>query len=160
MTPKLVPQSLAVFYSIVTYAPWREIPTTYVLCENDCAVKLPFVESLIDAAKATGNHKIDTLERCDAGHFVMNSRPEWLADILRRAAWELLGTGDAWTDSDMREHKNFRQRLDAAYLARHFGVLQPRAVYSIYNTHIQILSCWVPFCGLYLITINYICVLL
>lgn len=95
MTAQLVPQSLGVFYSTVTYAPWREICTTYVLCENDCAVKPSFVESLIGAAKATDNHMIDTLERCDAGHFVLNSRPEWLADVLRRAAGEVLGTGNA-----------------------------------------------------------------
>lgn len=47
---------------------------------------MAYAEYLLSAAKATDDHKIDTLEKCDAGHFVMISRPEWLAGVLKKAA--------------------------------------------------------------------------
>ncbi|CAG8960804.1 hypothetical protein HYFRA_00002341 [Hymenoscyphus fraxineus] len=86
LASELEPQSIGVFWSKVTYAPWRKIPTTFVLCENDQSFTMPYAEYLLSTAKATDDHKIDTLERCDAGHFVMISRLEWLAGVLMRAA--------------------------------------------------------------------------
>jgi hypothetical protein len=83
---QIEPQSIGVLYSKITYAPWRNIPTTYVLCENDQSFTMAYADYLLSVAKSTDDHKIDTLERSDAGRFVMASKPEWLADVLKRAA--------------------------------------------------------------------------
>ena len=40
------------------------------------------------AAKATEDHMVDVIEECDSGHFVMLSKVEWTAGMLRRAAGE------------------------------------------------------------------------
>lgn len=95
LASELESQSIGVFWSTVTYAPWRKIRTTYVLCENDQSFTMAFAEHLLNSAKATDNHRIDTLERCDAGHFVMISRPEWLVggflkELQERGLDELL----------------------------------------------------------------------
>jgi hypothetical protein len=86
LASQLKPQSIGVFYSTITYAPWRVIPTTYVLYEQDQSFTMPYAEYLLSVAKSTDDHKIDTLEKCDAGHFVMGSNPQWVADVLKRAA--------------------------------------------------------------------------
>lgn len=88
LAAEIQPQSVGVFWSTVTYAPWRRIPTTYVLCENDVAFTMGYAEYLLGEARKTDDHMIDTLERCDSGHFPMISRPEWLGEVLRRAAGE------------------------------------------------------------------------
>jgi hypothetical protein len=86
LASQLEPQSIGVFYSKITYAPWRKIPTTFVLCENDQSFTMGYAEYLLGVAKSTDDHMIDTIEKCDSGHFVMISRPQWLADVLKRAA--------------------------------------------------------------------------
>lgn len=47
-----------------------------------------FVNMVIDAARAVEPTALDIIERCDAGHCVMISKPDWLAGVLRRAACE------------------------------------------------------------------------
>jgi hypothetical protein len=66
------------------------IPTTYVLCEQDQSFMMDYSKHLLSEARSTNAHKIDTLETCDAGHFVMVSCPQWLADVLKRAASSII----------------------------------------------------------------------
>lgn len=74
-TSQLLPQSLGVFWSRTTYAAWRHIPTTYCLCGQDQNVTVEYAEMMIQAAKDSGPHKIDYVERCEeAGHEVFLSR--------------------------------------------------------------------------------------
>ena len=88
-TSKLQPISLGVFWSKSSYAAWRVIPTTAVLCENDKTLPLQMAEYMLAAAQADKPNMIDTVERNEtAGHFVMLSQPDWTVDMLRRAAGE------------------------------------------------------------------------
>jgi hypothetical protein len=74
-TSQLLPQSLGVFWSRTTFAAWRQIPTTYVLCGQDQNVTVEYAEMMIQAAKDSGPHMIDCVERCEgAGHEVFLSR--------------------------------------------------------------------------------------
>lgn len=41
------PQSLAPYWSTTTYAAWKHIPTTFVLCEEDRCVPMPYVEAML-----------------------------------------------------------------------------------------------------------------
>jgi pimeloyl-ACP methyl ester carboxylesterase len=88
-TSQLLPQSIGVFWSKTSYAAWRYIPTTYVLCGRDQTMPLPYGEMILKAAQDSKPNMIDTVEKCDdAGHSVMLSQPEWTANMLRRAAGE------------------------------------------------------------------------
>jgi hypothetical protein len=86
---QLQPQSVGVFWSKTTYAAWRYIPTTYVLCGQDQFLTLPYAEMILKAAGDSKPNMIDTVEKCEpAGHSVMLSQVSWTANMLRRAAGE------------------------------------------------------------------------
>ncbi|PBP20826.1 alpha/beta-hydrolase [Diplocarpon rosae] len=82
----LRPHSYPAFASTLTAAPWKTVPSTYVLCEADHAIPRPVQESMIAAATAAAPSAFDVVERCDAGHSPFLSRPEWLADRLAESA--------------------------------------------------------------------------
>jgi pimeloyl-ACP methyl ester carboxylesterase len=86
---KLYHQSLGVFTSTTSHAAWRYIPSTYVIGTEDQSTFTPeLVSFIIDTAKKIEPTAFDVVERCDGGHCLMINRPEWLADVLRRAAGE------------------------------------------------------------------------
>lgn len=78
----LQPQSFGAFWSTTTYAAWRHIPTTYILCTADVPTTISAAQYLVDSAKASGPHKIDNLIKVDAGHSPFISKPEWIASTL------------------------------------------------------------------------------
>lgn len=87
---KLTHQSLGVYSSIQTHAAWRHIPSTYVIGEQDQTTFTPqVVQMIINGAKQLEPGAFDVVEKCDGGHCLMISRPQWLADVLRRAAGEV-----------------------------------------------------------------------
>jgi len=86
---QLQPQSIGVFWSRTTYAAWRYIPTTYVLCGQDQCITLGYAEMMLQATQDSRPNMIDTIERCEnGGHCIMLSRVEWTMNMLRRAAGE------------------------------------------------------------------------
>ncbi|EAT80994.1 hypothetical protein HBI56_102790 [Parastagonospora nodorum] len=86
---KLIHQSIGVYTSTTSWAAWRHIPSTYVIGTEDKTSFTPeLVEYMINTAKRIEPSAFDVIEKCDAGHCLMISRPEWLADVLRRAGEE------------------------------------------------------------------------
>lgn len=86
---KLSHQSIGVYNSTTTHAAWRHIPSTYVVGTEDKTIPtLEFIDFIINTAKSIELTAFDVVEKCDGGHCLMISRPEWLADVLRRAAGE------------------------------------------------------------------------
>ena len=73
-------------FSISTFAGWRLIPSTFVRCSRANSLFGQVGMPLLDAARASSPCAFDTVEEIDAGHMPMVSRPERVADILRRAA--------------------------------------------------------------------------
>lgn len=65
----------------VSYCGWREIPTTYVCCENDALVPSAFQHQMAAMIGAE-------IVSIDAGHVAMLSQPEKVAAIVRRVASE------------------------------------------------------------------------
>lgn len=89
-TSRLLSQSVGVFKSVQTYAAWRHIPSTYVIGEADRSTFAPeAVDLIISGARQTKPSAFDVVERCDGGHCLMISRPQFLAGVLRRAAGEM-----------------------------------------------------------------------
>ncbi|KAI0014479.1 alpha/beta-hydrolase [Xylariaceae sp. FL0662B] len=78
----LRPQSLGSYWSTTTYAAWRHIPTTYVLCTGDRPTTVAAAQYLVDSAKASGKHKIYNVIKIDTGHSPFISKPESTAEIL------------------------------------------------------------------------------
>ncbi|KAF4811522.1 putative methylesterase 11 [Colletotrichum siamense] len=76
--------SYRTFFSKLTYAAWRDIPVTYILCERDNAIPPPAQQQMIDASK------VDVVvERMDASHSPFLSRPNDVTAALRRSAGEV-----------------------------------------------------------------------
>ena len=67
-------QSIASFSAELTAAAWREVASTYVLCEQDRAIPPPAQEAM---AQRTG-----TVHRLDSSHSPFLSMPERLAGII------------------------------------------------------------------------------
>ncbi|ROV89595.1 hypothetical protein VMCG_09926 [Cytospora schulzeri] len=84
----LQPQSVGAFWSTVptTFAAWRYIPSTYIICTEDRPSTILASQYMIDGAIASGKHKIDSVIRVDTGHSPFVSRPEWTVETLIREA--------------------------------------------------------------------------
>lgn len=78
----LRPQSFGAFWSTTTYAAWRHIPTTYILCTGDKPTTVIAAQYLVDTAKASQPNRIDSVIMVDSGHSPFISRPEWTAETL------------------------------------------------------------------------------
>jgi len=86
---KLIPQSLGVYTSTTSHAAWRHIPSTYVIgTEDKTTFSTELVDYMINNARSIEPSAFDVVEKCDGGHCLMVSRPEFLAGVLRRAAGE------------------------------------------------------------------------
>lgn len=88
---KLQPHhSLGVYSSTLTYAAWKDIPSTYIQGMKDWSVFTPdAVEAMLGAAREVNKHVFDVVEKCEeGGHCLMISFPEWTANALRRVAGE------------------------------------------------------------------------
>lgn len=83
-------QSLATFMTKTKSAAWKNIPTSYLICENDRPIPLALQESMIATAKKQGG-EIET-ERLFVSHSPHLVMPEKVAGFLRRAA------GEGWKD--------------------------------------------------------------
>lgn len=78
--------SLPVFSSKVTYAPWMDVPSSYLICELDNALPPAMQEGMVSAAKAVEPKSFGHVERLEASHSPFLSRPKETAAFLERAA--------------------------------------------------------------------------
>lgn len=69
-----------------TYTAYREIPSTYILTENDHALPPTTQERMI----AQGGEGAFEVVRCQEGHSPHLSNPGFIVDCIRRAAGEKL----------------------------------------------------------------------
>lgn len=88
-------KSLLAPYQSVTnwFAPqmacaWRDIPSTYIYCKNDAAVKPVNQERMIKKAGVFGTEGEGRLYALDSGHCPFLSRTEEVVTIVRRSAGE------------------------------------------------------------------------
>ncbi|KAK8169812.1 Alpha/beta hydrolase fold-1 [Phyllosticta citrichinensis] len=83
------------FYSRVTYPAFKNVPSTYLICEADNAIPLEAQESMLEKV---GQGRFD-VERCGAGHSPFLSMPRLTSEVIRRAAGEVILNGDMRNDS-------------------------------------------------------------
>ncbi len=75
---RLVPHARKVFLDPLHGTAWREVPTTFIVCEQDNAIPAGAQDAM--AARA------GTVHRLDSGHSPFLSRPDDVARLLRAAA--------------------------------------------------------------------------
>jgi pimeloyl-ACP methyl ester carboxylesterase len=65
------------------YAGWREVETTYLVCENDQVLPSQVQEQMAGLAGSA-------IVKCGAGHMVQITMPEKVVEIIRKAAREVV----------------------------------------------------------------------
>jgi hypothetical protein len=73
-----------VFGSPLTYAAWRYIPTTYLLCTEDRTVLPVFQEKMVERTEG----KVDVLVRLKSSHSPFLSHVDEVEELIRKAAGE------------------------------------------------------------------------
>jgi len=84
MIEKLESHSWGPFITETTYAAYRDIPSTYLICENDNIIPVFAQEMMVKTPDSLFN-----VERCAAGHFATLTLPKFTAGVIIRAASEL-----------------------------------------------------------------------
>lgn len=80
---KLQPHSYKSFFSPITNAAWRTIPSTYLYCLKDEAIPISYQKEMVeDVAKGIGIHT----QTIDAGHSPFLSKPVETANAIMEAA--------------------------------------------------------------------------
>ncbi|RMD43476.1 hypothetical protein DV735_g1645, partial [Chaetothyriales sp. CBS 134920] len=82
------PHSYRTFFSKITYAGWKYVPSTFLLCTKDAALPLTLQQAMVDQARSLGAH-VQT-DEVAANHNAFVSKPEEVALSIRRAAGERL----------------------------------------------------------------------
>lgn len=63
----------------IAYTGWKDVPSVYLVCENDQCIPQPLQEQLAEAAGSK-------IERCAAGNMAMLSMPHRVAAVIEAAA--------------------------------------------------------------------------
>ena len=82
---KLKPFSYHVFHCPVTYAAWRDVPSTYLYCAKDNAIPPQVQKMLVEQIAEGVNFRTETLA---SSHSPFLSMPDETAAAVRRAAGE------------------------------------------------------------------------
>ncbi|KAI9728847.1 MAG: hypothetical protein M1834_007234 [Cirrosporium novae-zelandiae] len=80
---RLKHQNLLVFRAPLTYPAYQDIPSTFLLCENDQAITKSEQE---ECRKILGDSA--RIEMCTAGHFPFISQSDRAVEVIRRAVGE------------------------------------------------------------------------
>ena len=68
----------------VSYEGWRDVPCSYLMCENDQAIWPGAQQRMVALAKSKGGDI--HVETCSTGHFPFVSHPEVVVKLIQRAA--------------------------------------------------------------------------
>ena len=87
----LKPHSIGAIWSAQSYGAWRDIPSTYVVCEKDKVIPSRRQEEMIRNARRVQPRAFDVVERLDTGHDPILTKIDGLVDVVKRAT-----KGDDW----------------------------------------------------------------
>ena len=75
---ELRPQPAQGWDGVVSYTGWKDVPSTYLICEGDKLLPATLQEQLAMLA----NSKI---ERCSGGHLAQLSQPQKVMEVIKMA---------------------------------------------------------------------------
>jgi len=78
---RLRPHTIASFVEPLRFVAWRDVPSTYVICERDNAIPVPAQEAMSAHA--------DTTHRLQSDHSPFLTDPDAVADLIRGAVGAL-----------------------------------------------------------------------
>jgi pimeloyl-ACP methyl ester carboxylesterase len=84
LAKKNVTHNTSTFPHKVSYAPWKEISTTYVYCSKDMAIFLDLQKDMVKDAQENGAPALDIVT-CDSGHCPFLSMPGEVVGIVEKA---------------------------------------------------------------------------
>jgi hypothetical protein len=70
----------------VNSAPWMDLPSTYVHCEQDQAILLNLQKTMVKDAKVVGGGEGFSIETLDSSHCPFLSMPDRLLSIVEKVA--------------------------------------------------------------------------
>lgn len=88
LTDGLQPMSLGPLRSELTRAAWMYTPSTVVMCEKDLGLPTERFEKQLEVAREIKPGAFERVEKCGASHVPFVTMPEWVVEVLRRAAGE------------------------------------------------------------------------
>ena len=77
---------MGALWSDQTYAAFKDIPTTYVVCMLDRIVPVEQQEGMISRAKEVQSSAFDVVERLESGHEPILSKVEEMVRVVEKAA--------------------------------------------------------------------------
>lgn len=80
-------ESMGCFLSPCTYAAYMDIPSTYLVCEDDQCVPAAKQRQMVQNCNEKAGAKIK-LESVKTSHSPWLSQPEWVEKLIRRIAGE------------------------------------------------------------------------
>ncbi|KIX94637.1 uncharacterized protein Z520_09683 [Fonsecaea multimorphosa CBS 102226] len=105
LVSNLRPQSYGPYFSKSTYAAWRDVHSTYVMCQEDQALPFEVQRTMVANVKkvlAESGGRIEMqVHTLDSSHSPFLSRPKELGDIVRSVAesFQTLGQGELSSES-------------------------------------------------------------
>ncbi|KAL8753699.1 MAG: hypothetical protein Q9199_004867 [Rusavskia elegans] len=69
---------------VVDYVGWKNVPSAYLICEQDAVLHPEMQKQMAERAGSE-------IEKCNAGHYRMIGRPEWMVEAVEMAAGECAG---------------------------------------------------------------------
>jgi len=88
----LKPHILGAMWSKQTYAAWKDIPSTYVVCGLDRVISVDRQEEIIKNAREVQSKALDVVERLECGHEPILSKIDGLVKVMEKAA----SMGGSW----------------------------------------------------------------
>jgi pimeloyl-ACP methyl ester carboxylesterase len=85
----LKPMSLKAWQSELSYEAYRDVRSTYLICEADEAIPVKQQERMIRAVGEADGEDVVWVERCGSGHSPMLKCPVRVVEVIRRAAGEI-----------------------------------------------------------------------
>ncbi|KAL8656812.1 MAG: hypothetical protein Q9226_002550 [Calogaya cf. arnoldii] len=67
---------------VVDYMGWKDVPSVYLICEQDAVLPPEMQQQMADRAGSE-------IERCNAGHCCMIGQPEKVVELVEKAAGEV-----------------------------------------------------------------------
>ena len=74
----LKPQPGQGWDDVVSYTGWKDVPSTYLICEEDRALPVQLQEQLAGLASSK-------IERCSSGHVPQVSEPRRVMEVIKSA---------------------------------------------------------------------------
>ena len=87
LAENVMEHSLVSFKGSLTYPGYKDVPVSYMFCENDTTVRPGMQQRIIEMIERDSGNVVD-VHKVSAGHFPYVSRPDIVVTVVRRVCGE------------------------------------------------------------------------